>query len=219
MSALIEILRALVRDELRALRLGDVAKVTSVFPHADGDEHNFECSVKLRESDLELRKVPMCAPHLGMASAPKVGDLVLLTYVGGDPNRPIVVGRLYSDKVNPPVHEEDEWWLKVPWDGETSFSLRKDGAVVVETGKTKVSVLKDGNVEVEGEADLTLTLKGNATVKADGNVEITCADATVKASGNIKLGDSGGGVITTESHKCYVTGAPLVGSKTVTAKG
>lgn len=219
MSALIEILRALVRDELRALRLGDVGQVTEVFPHADGDDHNYECSVQLRGSELILQKVPMCAPHLGMGSAPAVGELVLVTYVGGDPNRPIVVGRLYSDAVNPPIHEEGEWWVKAPWDGETSFSLRKDGAVIVETGKTRVSVRKDGNVEIEGEADLSVKLKGNATIEADGNLEVTCADATIKASGNIMLGDSGGGVITTESHKCYITGAPLVGSKTVTAKG
>ena len=35
-----------------------------------------------------------------------VGDLVLLCYVGGDPNRAVVVGRLYSEKINPPLHKE-----------------------------------------------------------------------------------------------------------------
>ena len=33
------------------------------------------------------------------------------------------------------------------------------------------------------------------------------------------LGGGGGGVITTASHKCYFTGAPLAGSTNVTAKG
>jgi hypothetical protein len=38
--------------------------------------------VQLREGGLELRKVPIATPHVGMASAPQVGDLVLLNYVG-----------------------------------------------------------------------------------------------------------------------------------------
>ena len=54
---------------------------------------------------------------------------------------------------------------------------------------------------------------------ADGNVELSCADAKIKASGNIDLGEGGHGVITTGSHKCYITGKPLVGSATVKAKG
>ena len=40
--------------------------------------------MKLREGELELRKVPIATPHVGMVSAPAVGDLVMLTYVGGE---------------------------------------------------------------------------------------------------------------------------------------
>src|SRR5262245_46832325 len=110
MSDLMTILRAVVRDELRSLRLGDLAVVTAIAPHSgDGDENNHQCDVKLREGELELKKVPIATPHVGMVSPPAAGDLVLLSYVGGDPNRPIVVGRLYTDEARPPLHEAGEW--------------------------------------------------------------------------------------------------------------
>lgn len=208
----VALIRAIVREELRALQLGDIAVVTSVFAHADeGDAHNYECSVKLRESDLELRKVPMCTPHVGMASPPAVGDLVLLSYVGGDINRAVVVGRLYSDEARPPVHAEGEWRVESPLKGPSSLAIAKDGAVVVTAGKTVVTVRQDGEVEIAGEKDLKIDVKGNVAIK--------CGDCTVDASGKIDLGQGGTGVITEGSHKCYYTGAPLVGSKNVKAKG
>lgn len=227
MSDPVEIIRAIVRDELKSLRLGDIGVVTSVFPHAEGDANNYECNVKLRESDLELRKVPMTTPHIGMVSVPRVDELVMISYVGGDPDRPIVVGRLYSDMANPPEHKENEWRLVAPFEGETSIAIDEEASLVVTCGKTLITVKKDGNVEVAGEADLKIELKGNAQitsngdvqVEAKGNAEIKCSDCKLNASGNIDLGTGGGGVITDQSHKCYFTGAPLVGSKTVKAKG
>lgn len=205
-------IRAIVRDELAALRLPDLAVVTSVFAHSgDDDGHNHECNVQLREGSLELRKVPIATPHVGMVSAPQVGDLVLLAYVGGDPNRAVVVGRLYSEKANPPRHEENEWRVESPLAGASSIAIDKDESVVVTAGKTVVTVRKDGAVEVAGEADLKIEVKGK--------VELKCTDCKIDASGNIDLGDGGAGVITEASHKCYFTGKALVPSRTVKAKG
>jgi phage baseplate assembly protein gpV len=211
MADLVNIIRAIVRDELRALRLGDVGVVTSAFPHEDGDAHNYECNVRLREGELELRKVPICTPHLGMASAPAVGDLVLVSYVGGDANRPIVVGRLYSADKHPPVHAEHEWRVESPLAGETSIAIDKDASVVITAGDTVVTVKKSDSVELRSPADLK--------IEVDGNVAVKCVDCKIDASGNIDLGEGGGGVITDKTHKCYFPGAPLVGSPTVKAKG
>lgn len=213
MSAdIVDIIRAIVQDELKSVRLGDIAVVTSVFPHADaGDGNNYECNVRLREGTLELRKVPIATPHVGMVSAPRVGELVLLSYVGGDPNRAVVIGRLYSDKSRPPVHQDNEWRLEAPLQGQTSLAIDEQGSVVVTAGKTRVTVNKDGAVQIAGEQDLQVEVKGN--------VKLKCADCTIDAAGKIELGNGGAGIITAASHKCYLTGAPLVGSTTVTAKG
>ncbi len=219
MNELFHIFRAMVRDELRAHRTGDTAVVTANAPHAEGDAHNHECDVTLRHGGLALTRVPIATPHVGMVSPPRVGDVVLVTYVDGDPNRPIITGRLYSDEAPPPVHEDGELWLSMPPEHKTQVAFKKDGSLLIAAGKTTITVALDGAVTLTGEADLQLTVKGDAKVKADGNVEVTCADAKIKASGNIDLGDGGDGVITTGSHKCYITGKALVGSATVKAKG
>lgn len=210
MSDLVTILRALIRDELASLRLGDIGVVTSSFPHADGDEHNHECNVKLRESGLELRRVPIATPHVGMVSAPRAGELVLLSYVGGDPNRPVVVGRFYSDEVTPPVHEADEWRVVAPPGGKTNIAIDKDQSVVLTAGENVLTLKQDDVITLTGKADLK--------IQVDGNVELECQDCKVKASGNIDLGESGSGVITEKSHKCYFTGEALKGSQSVKAK-
>ena len=48
---------------------------------------------------------------------------------------------------------------------------------------------------------------------------LTCVDCEIDASGKVDLGTGGAGVITEATHHCYFTGAPLVGSKDVKAKG
>lgn len=227
MSDPIALIRAIVREELRGLRLGDLAVVTSAFPHTDEeDAHNHECNVKLRESDLELRKVPIASPHLGMVSAPQVGDLVLVTYVGGDPQRPIVVGRLHTDKARPPIHEDETWHLEAPLGGTTTIVIDPEGALTLTAGKTSVSLARDGSLTILGEEDLAIEVKGNCSIKcaeakleSSGAAEVKCTDCKIDASGKVELGSGGAGVITESSHKCYFTGAALVGSKNVKAKG
>lgn len=207
----VSIIRAIVRDELKSLRLGDLAVVTSIFPHAQGDANNYECSVKLRQGNLELRRVPMATPHIGMASTPRVGDLVLVSYVGADPNRPIVVGRLYSDKANPPEHREDEWRVQAPFEGDTQIAINNQQSIVHKAGNTVVTIEKDGAVRITAETDMPIEVKGK--------VDLKCTNCTIDASGRVDIGSSGAGVITEASHKCYFTGAPLMGSKSVKAKG
>lgn len=227
MSELVPLLRALIQDELRSLQLGDIGVVTQVFPHADeGDAANYECSVKLRNRELELRKVPMCTPHIGMASVPRVGELVLVTYVHGDPNQPIIIGRLYSDEVRPPVHAEKAWHVESPLQAKTSLTLTAEGAVHIQAGDTTLLLNKSGDVELKSAGALKLKVAGEVHLEGDAAAEIKVSgDATVSASsvtikaGTIDLGEGGGGVVTMMTHKCYFTGAPLVGSVSVKAKG
>jgi phage baseplate assembly protein gpV len=212
MTEVIDIIRAIVRDELRSVRLGELAVVTAIEPHADGgDLNNHDCSVKLRESGLELTKVPIATPHVGMVSAPAVGDVVLLVYVNGDPNRPVVLGRFYTDATRAPVHKEKEWRVESPPGGTTSIAIQDDGAIVIAAGETKLTLRKDDVIEIAGKQDLKIEVQGNVALK--------CADCKLDASGNVEIGSGGSGVITANSHKCYFTGAPLVGSASVKAKG
>lgn len=226
MSDLIPVLRALIRDELRQLQLGEIGVVTAIFPHSPGDTHNYECSLRLRDGTLELRQVPMCTPHIGQASAPRVGDLVLVTYLHGDPNQPVVLGRLYSDEAPPPPHAEGAWHVSSPYTGQTSLTLAADGTVRLKSGETTVTMFQGGDIEIESAKDLKVNVKGairvqsgtSAAIEVSGDATVTAASVTVKAD-SIELGEGGAGVVTTMTHPaCLFTGAPFKGSSIVKAK-
>lgn len=104
MSSIVEVIRKIVDAEMNKLHVAEFGVVTSIFPHSsESDKENYECNVKLKYRDLELRKVPVATQHIGLANIPNVGDLVLVTFANGDINAPVVIGRLYTDEDRPPV--------------------------------------------------------------------------------------------------------------------
>ncbi|MEM9490208.1 MAG: phage baseplate assembly protein V [Myxococcota bacterium] len=235
MDSIIQVIRHIVRDELRSLHIGEVGTVTSVFPIADpAGIDNYACSVLLRDRDIELPKVPIATPNVGMVSCPQVDDLVLITFIGGDGNDPVVIGRLHSEKVRPPAHEDGELVIESPLGGDTRLSFSPAGQVVISAGDAELSldpeegniavtgaaltITASGDVTLEGEGGLELAVQGDATIKVDGDTTVETSNCTVNASGDILLGEGGSPVITENSHKCYFTGAPLIGSATVKAK-
>src|SRR5215472_5537483 len=89
-------------------RIMEMGTVTSVFPHSDqNDKDNYECNVKLKNKDLELRKVPLATQGIGLAHVPRVGEMVLVAFLEGDINSPIILGRLYNDQDRPPVSKDE----------------------------------------------------------------------------------------------------------------
>ena len=235
MDSILQIIRQIVRDEIRGLCIGELGTVTSVSPVADrAGQDNYACSVKLRDRDVELRKVPICTPHNGMVSCPQSGELVLVSFVGGNANNPIIIGRVHSERIRPPVHEDGELVIETNPGGDTRMSFRPDGTVEITSGDALWNIAPDGaislsgsdltvamtgDVQLTGDGNMQLTVQGDANVSVDGSCTVETTDCMLHASGNIELGEGGGGVITDRSHKCYYTGAPLVGSATVTAKG
>ena len=92
MISVVEGVRKIVEAEVRKLHLAELGIITSVYPHtSDGDKQNYECDVRLRDKEVELRKVPVATQHIGLAHIPHVGDLVLLTFINGDINSPIII--------------------------------------------------------------------------------------------------------------------------------
>jgi phage baseplate assembly protein gpV len=147
---MIEIIKKIVEEEMKKLHIAEIGEVTSIFPHSsDGDKDNYECNVKLKNRDLELRRVPVATQHIGLANIPNVGDLVLLTFLNGDINAPIIIGRLYTSEDRPPVNKEKEiiYIPKYPknsnlrrihleFPGGTALSI-SDGEIILKAGKTK----------------------------------------------------------------------------------
>jgi phage baseplate assembly protein gpV len=203
MDNMVEVIRKIVESEVRKLRIAELGVVTSIFPHSsDSDKDNYECNVKLKYKDLELRRVPVATQHVGLANIPNVGDLVLVTFVNGDINAPVVVGRLYTDEDRPPINKEEEIVytlskgsaLKMEFPSGIALSVTDDD-VSVEAGKTTLKLNRDGDVAIESNAKINVKaadeMSFNATIvkiESKGNMEIKAgATAKFEASGTLNI--------------------------------
>jgi phage baseplate assembly protein gpV len=197
-TTLVGTMRRIAETEARRVHTFDLGLVTSVFPHAtSGDVDNYFCSVRLRDSDSdELRNVPVLTQHIGMAWTPDIGDLVLIGYIGGSINSPVVLGSMYNDQQRPPVNDSGELVLELP--GSSDSSKRRlyikapggieiivtDEKVLVDTGSSSVTLNTDGTIALKANADITiestqgLKLKG-ATVSVESDTNMTIKGGAV----------------------------------------
>ncbi|ODS36996.1 hypothetical protein BEH94_08075 [Candidatus Altiarchaeales archaeon WOR_SM1_SCG] len=160
MPSMVSEIQKIIRDEIKKIHTMDLGVVTSIFPHSgDSDRDNYECNVKLKNKDLELRKVPVSTQQIGLTFIPNVGDLVLVTYINGDINQPIIIGKLYNDEDRPPLNNDKEviyvppdsdnpGKIHIKFPGGVSVEINENG-VQVYAGKSKMIMNGDGNIEIE----------------------------------------------------------------------
>ena len=111
----------IVRGELSFPRVG---RVVTVWPHT-GDEsvpsnHEVDVAIPPGEPVQEPRRVPILQPTGGAAYVPREGDLVLVGYLRGSGDRPIVLGSVYGDA------DQD----RAPTAGEADVRLRRDNTTI-----------------------------------------------------------------------------------------
>lgn len=184
-------LRRIIREEIRALRLPELAVVQEIHPHADaGDDDNHACTVRLRDTDLVLARVPVATPRKGMAAIPDVGDLVLVQFLGGEANAPVITGSLYNDEDRPPVSAEGEAVLRLPLDaGEGEgvelrlTSAGASGAMLALGASLKIELKDDDPVVVIDVGDGKATL----TIESDGTVTLTSRKALAIEGGEVSV--------------------------------
>jgi hypothetical protein len=202
-SRIVEIIRRVVLEELARNRGSLLGVVTTVYPHeTEDDENNYEANVRLKHEDLELRRVPIAVGHVGVAAPPRAGDLVLVQFLNGDSNQPLVTGRFYHADERPPLHKEDEilFEQRVPDGTLNHLRFAADGSIFLQRDVTKpednseartsVKVETEGNVEVKVGEKITvrLTLDDNIQVVADGlPITVDCEDMTVTAANKMTV--------------------------------
>jgi uncharacterized protein involved in type VI secretion and phage assembly len=203
---LFETIRRIVQEELRQIRTAELAIVQAQHPHAsDSDTDNYACTVQLRNSGIVLQQVPVATQRVGSVSIPAVGELVLVQFVGGDINAPIITGRLYNDEDRPPVNDDSQAILHLPLgagdsdavhielhSGATrelaitlgdgiSLNIRDDDPVMelsINGGSATLKLDRDGAVTLESQGDISV--KG-------GNVSMEGNEITIKAQGQLTL--------------------------------
>ncbi|MDG6966914.1 MAG: hypothetical protein JRN23_06110 [Nitrososphaerota archaeon] len=201
MTGIVEAMKKVAESEVEKVHVAELGVVTSVFPHADdGDNDNYECSVKLRDKDVELRQVPVATQHIGFASIPQVGDLVLVSFVNGDVNAPVVTGRLYNDEDRPPASQAEEMVYVPPYDSnpdlrriyielpdKTVTVTIQDEQVTVHVGDTDIKVSKEDGVSLTSKKAITISTEDDLSIKAK-NVKIESdSDTSLTATGKMTV--------------------------------
>lgn len=213
MGTIVETIQEIVRHEMRSVRVAELGLVDAVYPHSsNGDNDNYACDVRLKNSGLLLKKVPVSTGHIGTVAIPNVKDLVLLAFDKGDVNQPIIIGRLYNDDDRPPLNNPDEVIFRLPLaeadDKTVKAAVRNHQSnsppreIIVEMPPKITVRITDGTVRAtagksemkldqpDGSGGTVTVLAGQTqiTMNQDGDVTVEAAGSmTLKAAGNISI--------------------------------
>jgi phage baseplate assembly protein gpV len=210
-----EMIRTIAEREVEKMHLLEYGRVESVNLHAsDGDGVGYTCSVLLvgRTTDegemLKLENVPIVTNFMGLVDVPKIDDLVLVSYINGDFELPVIIGRLYSKEKTPPIFEDGQhlWEISKEGyaadvesakldikfvDGETTTINATDSKIVVTIGTLKVTIdAADERAIILDANDNKIEVKddGNIIVTASTNIELNAsADIKIEAGGNVTI--------------------------------
>ncbi len=215
MLDLVSLVRQVVQAELSARSPSAFGSVEAVhLPDASGATQ-YACDIKLQATEAIYEKVPLTTAYLGHVAPPVVGDVVVLNFIGGDPDQPIIAGLVFSDAVQAPQVAEGQMLTRLPHDGaddaridtlqtagsnggrEWTVTLPSGPALTMTDG-TVTAVLGDQVLTLDSDAGeaslktggavLTLSDQGDITLKGDGALTIeAAADLTLKAGANLMV--------------------------------
>lgn len=196
--SLYETIQRIVQEELRRVHTAELAVVQEQHPHAGAsDQDNYSCTVKLRNSALVLKQVPVATSRIGQVSIPAVGDLVLVQFVGGDINAPIIVGSLYNDEDRPPVNTNGQSILHLPLAGDDSDAVHIE---INSDGKREINIKLGSGVEINlrdddpavkiavgSSATVQIDSDGAITLESQGKIAIKGNEVSIEAQAQLKL--------------------------------
>jgi uncharacterized protein involved in type VI secretion and phage assembly len=199
MLTLFETIRRIVQEELGQVRTAELAVVKAQHAHESAsDNDNYACDVDLRNSGLALKQVPIATGQIGTASIPAVGELVLVQFIGGDLNAPVITGRLYSDQDRPPVNTDGQLVMHLPLGAGDSDAVD----IQLQSGDSRTLKMKMGSgltiqlqdddpaiqIEVDGgKAKLTIGKDGAVTLESKGDINVKGNQITIEAQGQLNL--------------------------------
>jgi uncharacterized protein involved in type VI secretion and phage assembly len=213
MNSIVSTIQAIVREALNRVHITELGIVEAVYPHSAGsDLDNYGCDVRLKNTGLLLKRVPIATGHIGTVAVPSVGDLVLLAFDRGDVNQPIVIARLYNDEDRPPLNNVNEIISHLPLDADDDQAIRTairnlrgnsppremiiemppkitvritDGTVRATAGKTEMKLDQPGG---SGGTVTVMAGRTQITMNQDGDVVVEAAGSmTLKATGDLSI--------------------------------
>lgn len=145
------------------------------------DEHS-SCWIRVSQ--------PWAGPGFGAQFLPRVGTEVLVTFLDGDPDRPMVIGTVYNGTTPHPFglpqqrHKSGFRSMSTPGgDGANEISFDD------EKGAEALSLKAQRNMEIEVGHDQNTTVKGNTLLRVEGQLteNVTGTHATTVMGGQTTL--------------------------------
>ncbi|GGB82485.1 hypothetical protein GCM10011352_05390 [Marinobacterium zhoushanense] len=198
---------------------------------ASGDKTS--CWVRVAQS--------MAGNGYGLQFIPRAGQEVLVSFLDGDPDQPLVTGSLYNSKHKPPYPTTDttQSGIKTQLSGQSNelrFDDKKDSEqiylhaakdllVEVEndadekvTAEKRVAVTKD--ISVKGEKNYSLETKENINLTTEKNYNLTATEAIAVKGKSIKLEASDSLELVVGDSKLKMTGSKIeIESGTISLSG
>lgn len=185
----------------------NLGRVKLKFPHREGE----------LESDWVRVATMMAGNDRGSLFIPEVNDEVLVSFLMGRLDQPVVIGSLWSKKDKPPAGEENNNIRKIKTKSghEITFNDKAgDEAITIKTKKGHSIVLsdKDGSIKaatadsqhsmeldqtgkkvtvLSGTSKVELTSSGNVTISGNGSLTVKGTEVKVEATASMSLKAAG----------------------------
>lgn len=190
-AALYDSITRIARHEAAARAVAGIGRVTDLFSEPD-----HAVTVEMRDSGLLLPRVPVAVGAMGFGALPAVDDLVVVLFLEGDYNAPVVVGRIYHPDQAPPSGAGSQMVLGLP-----SGAQKRDLNLIINGADPSLKLALTGDVSIEVTGQKAQMQVGEMRVNVDGagggRVEVAAGgssiilkkdgDITVSAAGNLKL--------------------------------
>jgi phage gp45-like len=129
-------------------------------------------------------------PGWGVYCPPSVGDQVFVSHVEGDPGSGQIIGRVYDASHLPLAVDSGEFWL-----------VHASGAFIKFTNDGNVSINSDAKLLITVTSDCDLTVGGNVNAAVEGNVSATVSgNLSASVTGTTTVNSTGDATIHTDGN-------------------
>lgn len=121
---------------------------------------------------------PLAGAEAGLYVMPEIDDMVVVGFLNGDRNQPIVMGAIWNGAQTPPANAYTERVFKSRTGHLIALSDGDDdGITLLDTHENKIVMNKDG-ITLETKGDLKLSVAGDTVFETSG--EATHTASTIK---------------------------------------
>jgi type VI secretion system secreted protein VgrG len=126
---------------------------------------------------------PWAGQNWGMISLPRIGQEVVVDFLEGDPDRPMVIGSVYNGEHKPPYALPDNATVSA-----SKSRSSKEGSATNFNELRFEDKKGDEYIWLQAEKDFHQLVKNDATLQIDGNQQrIVAKDLTEKIDGDVKI--------------------------------